>query len=138
MTYYDSEYATIKYFPEEKLMFTQYYGFTPSEEFRKILDAAMNLITTEKVELALGDNRNMKVIRPADQEYLNTVWFPEFFKISRIRKSASIQSTDIFNQMAAESILQKIEGQITFEFQYFDSIEKACQWLGVDPQILEV
>ncbi|HSI91815.1 MAG TPA: hypothetical protein VK927_11910 [Adhaeribacter sp.] len=136
MIYYDSEYATIQYFEKEKMLFTRYHGFTPSEELRKIMDLVLELITSREVELSLSDNRNMKVIRPADQEYINTVWFPKFLKVSRIRKAASIESTDIFNKMSRENILKKIEGQIPFEIHYFDSIESACEWLGVDPQII--
>lgn len=136
MIFYNSEYVTIKYFEKEKLVFTQYHGFTPTEELRKVLSLGLNLIRTKDVELALGDNREMKVIRPADQEYINNVWFPEFLKSSRIRKSATLESTDIFNRMATENILSKIEGLIPFEIQYFDSLEKACQWLGIEPQLL--
>jgi hypothetical protein len=138
MIYYDSEYLTIKYFEKEKLTFTQYHGFTPSEELRKVLNLSLELIANHEVELSLNDNRNMKVIRPADQEYINNVWFPQFLKLSKIRKSATIESTDIFNKMATENILTKIEGLIPFEIQYFDSIENACKWLGVDPLILEL
>lgn len=137
MIYYQSEYVTIKYFAKEKLVFTQYHGFTPSDELRKILDLSLVLLSTKEVELGLGDNRDMKVIRPADQDYINNVWFPRFLKLSKIRKSATIESTDIFNRMATENILTKIEGRIPFEIQYFDSLETACEWLGVDPSILE-
>lgn len=138
MIYYESDYVSIQYFEEEKLVFSQYHGFTPSEELRKILDEMLNLFTTKEVELALADNRNMKVIRPADQEYIQTVWFPQILKLSKIRKSATIESTDIFNKMATESIRSKVEGLLTFEIHYFDAIEPACEWLGVDPEILMV
>jgi hypothetical protein len=136
MVYYESEYATMKYFEREKLVYTRHHGFTPSEELRRILDASLELVSTEDVELGLGDSRHMKVIRPADQEYINTVWFPELLKVSKIRKSATIESTDVFNQMATKSILQVIGDRIPFEFQYFDSLGEACAWLGIDPEIL--
>ncbi|WP_156180505.1 hypothetical protein [Rufibacter radiotolerans] len=126
----------MKYFERERLVFTQYHGFTPSEELRRILAAVLDLVSTKEVELGLGDSRNMKVIRPADQEYINTVWFPEFLRLSKIRKSASIESTDVFNRMATKNILQTIGDRIPFEFQYFDSLKEACHWLGVDPAIL--
>ncbi|WP_345161488.1 hypothetical protein [Nibribacter koreensis] len=126
----------MSYFEREKLVFTVYHGFTPSDELRRILDASLELVATKDVELGLGDNRNMKVIRPADQEYINTVWFPEFLRLSKIRKSATIESTDVFNQMATKNILKVIGDRIPFEFQYFDSLEDACAWLGIDPEIL--
>ncbi|GGK74262.1 hypothetical protein ACD591_07175 [Rufibacter glacialis] len=67
MAYYDSEYATMKYFERGKLVFIQYHAFTPSEELRKILAAVLELVSTKEVVLGLGGSRNMKVIRPADR-----------------------------------------------------------------------
>lgn len=137
MIYYNSDRCTIKYFEKEKLAYTVYHGFTPSDELRKILDIALELIATKDVELGLADNRKMKVIRPADQEYINNIWFPEFLKVSKIKKSATIESQDVFNKMAMENILRSVQGRIPFEIRYFDSVSKACEWLNIDSKILE-
>lgn len=138
MIYYNSPYVTIKYFEKEKLVFTTYHGFTPTDELRKVLDLSLKLLSEKDVQLGLADNRKMKVIRPADQEYIQNEWFPKVLELSKIRKSATIESSDIFNKMARENILRKIETRISFEMQYFNSIEKACNWLQVDPKILDI
>lgn len=137
MIYFSSEHCTIKYFEKEKLVFSQYHGFTPSEELRKILDEMLQLISTKDVELSLSDRRKMKVIRPADQEYIKNIWFPKFLKLSKIKKAATIESEDVFNKISVENILKTINGQLPVDIHYFNSIEDACKWLNVDCKIIK-
>lgn len=138
MTCYDNEYITIKYFEKEKLLFSKYHGFVPSEEFRKILDFSIEVLSRYDIELGLADQVEMKAIRPADQDYVNNIWFPQFLEVSKIVKSATVESTDVFNKMATDSLLKKLEGKIPFEIHFFNSIEKACQWLNVDMNIISL
>lgn len=137
MIYYNSEHCTINYFEKEKLVFTRYHGFTPSEELRKILDIMLKLLSEKEVELSLSDRRQMKVIRPADQEYINTVWFPKFLSLAKIKRSATVESTDFFNKMSVDKILKTVGDKLPFQIHTFDSLENACRWLNVDPKLIE-
>ena len=79
----------------------------------------------------------MKAIRPADQDYINNEWLPELIKKAKLKKSASIQSNDVFAKMAVENILRKADGLIKFDTHYFDTIDDACKWLGIDRKIID-
>ena len=132
MNVFDKDYVTISYDPRQKLVKTTWHGFVNSREYREVLDFSLDFFKNNEVLYSFSDNRQMKAIRPVDQEYTNEHFLPEFFKVATIKKSAVIISEDVFNRMATDSMLVKANDFIKFDMRYFDTEEEAMKWLKED------
>ncbi len=129
MIFFERPYVTIEYIPEDKLSLTTWKGFANSDQYREAVNAGIDLLRKHDVLLAVSDNTNMKAIRPADQDWVNEVALPEALKISKITRSATVVSTDIFNRMAMDRMLSRIESPLPLEYEFFDNIEDAMAWV---------
>ena len=132
MIYFENEAAILYVFPERNFAATQWKGFASSAMLREVLQKALDLISDHAVYYWLSDNRNMKVIRPADQEYINTEWLQEFISRSEVRKSASLEPEDVFGKISTENIKRVADQLIPFDTAFFNNLEEATQWLGVE------
>lgn len=132
MVYFENEAAVLYVFPEKHLTVTQWKGFASSQVLRDILDKARQLLTEYPIYYALGDNRKLKVIRPADQDYINNEWMPEVLKNNQLRKSATIESEDIFGKISNDNIVRAADQYINFDIAFFNNMEDAVSWLGVE------
>jgi hypothetical protein len=135
MNVLDKSYVTISYDPNLKLLKTVWKGFANSDEYRAVLDFSLEFFKNNEVFYSFSDNRQMKAIRPTDQEYTNENFLPTFFKISTIKKSAVIISEDVFNRMATDSMLVKANDFIKFDMRYFDTEKEAMNWLKADSPV---
>lgn len=132
MIYFENEAATLHCFPDKNLAVAHWKGFANSENLREVLDKCVEILDKYTIYYWLSDNRNMKVIRPADQEYIATIWLGKVLEKAEIKKSASIQSEDVFNKISVENILRTAEPVIPFERKDFIRIDEAVEWLGVE------
>ncbi len=77
---------------------------------------------------------NLKVLHPADSEWVNSEFAKQMYH-KGIRRIAMIVPKDVFAQMAATSFGKAVDtkqqkGEITDTIvQYFDNEEKAKEWL---------
>jgi hypothetical protein len=122
-------FASIHYDEKQKLLKTVWNGFANGEEYRAFLNTLLDFYKKHEVLYSFSDNRNMKAIRQVDQEWTNDVFLAEFFKISTIKRAATIVSEDIFNRMAVDNIMIKANKHITFDMKFFDSENQAIKWL---------
>jgi hypothetical protein len=136
MKVFHKDYVTVFYFEDKSLVVIKWHGFANSAEYRALLDKLLEVATTTRAKHWLADNTNMRVIRPVDQEYTNTVWFPEFIKTD-IQKLAIVTSTDFFNRLAVDKILTRASGIIKFDTMYFDNMAEALEWLGVSRDVIK-
>ncbi|WP_192821243.1 STAS/SEC14 domain-containing protein [Rufibacter sp. LB8] len=132
MEYFKNAHITISYDPARQLVQTRWKGFVNSEEYREILGVYLNLIKVKPVTRWLADNTHAKAIRPADQEWTAQEWVPRFSEAGGVKRMAVILSTDIFNKMAVENIVQKGGMDIAFDTHYFDNEEDALAWVMQD------
>lgn len=138
MIYFENEAATIFVLPEKKLAVTKWKGFASTDELRTLLDEALNLIDNYTIHYWLNDNRFMKVVRPADQEFVVNEWLPKYLQKAEIKKSVTIESEDIFSKMSSESILRKADKMIHFDMATFTTYPEAIAWLGVELREAEI
>lgn len=106
---------------------TEWLDFANSEQLRASLTEALRLGRQHRVQGWIGNNQKMRTIRPADQDWMNEVWFPEFAKLG-VQRLAVVISQDALNQMGINNILQRATGHTPFDTQYFASPEEARQW----------
>lgn len=108
---------------------TEWLDFANSEQIRSSLTEALRLGRQYRIRGWIGNNLKMRTIRPADQDWMNNVWFPEFAKLG-VQRLAVVVSQDALNQMGINNILQRASAHTPFDTQYFASPDEARQWAG--------
>jgi hypothetical protein len=98
-----------------------------SAEFRQGLSKGLATLQEHKLHKWIGDCTFLGAIDQADQEWSNSVWFPQALGAG-ITKMGVIVSDDIFNQLSVEEIMNKVEGT-GFTSQYFPVLSQAVAWM---------
>jgi hypothetical protein len=106
---------------------TEWLGFVNSEQLRASLTEALRLARLHRVKGWVANNTLLRTIRPADQDWINQVWFPEFSKLG-VRRLAIIESQDALNRMGISNIIQRATEHIPFDTQYFSNADEARRW----------
>lgn len=132
MIYFENEAATIFVLPEKNLAVTKWKGFASTEELRSLLAEALNLLDNYIIHYWLNDNRLMKVVRPADQEFVVNEWLPKYLQKCQVKKSVTIESEDIFSKMSSDNMLRKADKMIPFDMATYKTYKQAIAWLGVE------
>ena len=103
-------------------------GFLSSEEFREATIMSVRMMDKFKPLRWLADNRRMRAIRQADQEWFAAYTLPRL-QAGSIRRSATVVSEDIFNKMAVEQFLKRADHLGDIVMKEFDNIEEALAWV---------
>ena len=111
---------------------TEWLGFCNSAELRLALQQSLVLARRHRVRGWIGNNRQMRTIRPNDQDWINEIWFPEFARLG-VQRLAVVVSSDALNQMGVDSILQRATAHAPFETHYFSDIAEARLWVSEAP-----
>jgi hypothetical protein len=131
VVYFRNNYLTLYYHAAESLGHPVWTGFASGEEHRNSVLECVKLIQEKKPQRWLTDNRKMKAVRKADQDWFTTEIIP-IMAASSLRKFAVIISEDIFNQMAVNNIYQQTTRINNFEMKFFDNEVTALTWLKQD------
>ena len=106
-------------------------GYAPSPVFRGILEDAMGSVRTYGITRWLADLRDMKAILRQDELWTVQEWFPKLASAG-LRRMAILTSTDYFNQMSVDRIMNDAAPVIPFIVSYFDDPDMANIWLASD------
>jgi hypothetical protein len=128
---FDEEYLKLYYNPAKNQARAVWNGFVSGNIFHRACIACQDLMDERKVLYWLADNRKMKSIRAADQEWFMKEIVPRICA-SPLRKMATLVSEDIFNQMAIDLLFIKKNHIIRFDNHYFKNEEEALVWLAQD------
>ncbi len=128
ITYFQNHVVTITYDPEWKLGTAVWEGFLSSHEFREAVFMCLRLIEERKPLRWLGDNRKMKVIRQADQDWFVANALPQI-QTCTIRRHATLVSEDIFNKMAVEQMIRRVDDIEALYLKDFDNKLQALAWV---------
>ena len=124
---YRTSYLYLHHNPEGATLETEWLGFVNSEQLRSSLNEALRLARLHRVKGWIANNTLLRTIRPADQDWINEVWFPEFAKLG-VQRMAIIISQDGLNQMGIQNIMQRATEHVPFDTQYFASADEARRW----------
>lgn len=109
-------------------VFCTYAGLLSTEEFKEIANKQIEIIVTKELKKALNDIKEMKVLKPDIQEWINTVWFPKA-QNAGLKYFAFVVPDDIFGKISMEGANKNAVNEFGIEIHYFTSIEKAKSWL---------
>ena len=128
ITYFQNQVITLTYEPEWELGTAAMQGFLSSQEFREAVMMCTQLMEDKKPLRWLADNRKMKAIRQADQEWFMAHALPKL-QASTIRRNATVVSEDIFNKMAVAQIVKRADNLGNMWLQEFTDKQQALTWL---------
>jgi hypothetical protein len=124
---YTTSFVQLHHHPAAATLETEWLGFVNSEQLRGSLTEALRLGRQHRVQGWVANNTLLRTIRPADQDWINQQWFPEFAKLG-VQRLAIIESQDALNRMGIATIMQRATAHAPFDTQYFAGAEQARRW----------
>jgi hypothetical protein len=127
MTILDSEYATLWYYPEPKIVRHVFHKFIYGEEFRTVLNKGAEIFHQYGAKKWLSDDRNNSALPTADTEWAMTDWFPRVFAFGW-KYWAIVMPDKVVGQFNMNRFMKRYidEG---LSIQVFDDPDEAMKWL---------
>jgi hypothetical protein len=76
ITILDNDYATLMYYPDQKIVHHVFHKPISGQEFRSVLNRGADLLREHGASKWLSDDRNNSMLSPEDTEWSKTDWFP--------------------------------------------------------------
>jgi hypothetical protein len=127
---YQTTYLILHHEPANSTIETEWLGFVNSEQLRSSLTETMRLCRLHRIKGYIANNTLLRTIRPADQDWINEVWFPDFAKLGVLRL-AIIESQDGLNRMGIENIMKRATEHTPFDTHYFAEATEARSWAAI-------
>jgi hypothetical protein len=129
---YRTSFVQLHHDPAGATLETEWLGFVNSEQLRTSLVEALRLARQHHVKGWVANNTLLRTIRPADQDWINQEWFPEFARLG-VQRLAITESQDALNRMGITTIMQRATEHIPFDTQYFADASAARHWAAGAP-----
>ncbi len=126
-TIIDTEYVTLKCYPEHKLARHEFHKFIHGEEFRNVLRTGLDIIKQYGITKWLSDDRNNSALPTEDLHWSMEYWLPHAFNLGW-RYWAIIMPDKIAGQLSMNRLLKMVidKGMV---IQVFEDADEAMQWL---------
>lgn len=134
---YHTSFVQLHHDPAGATLETEWLGFVNSEQLRTSLTEALRLARQHHTKGWIANNTLLRTIRPADQDWINKEWFPEFAKLG-VRRLAIVESQDALNRMGITNIIQRATEHIPFDTQYFSDVTTARRWAASAPAAVQL
>jgi hypothetical protein len=127
---YRTSYLLLHHDPTGHTLETEWQGFVNSEQLRTSLTEVLRLARQHRIQGYVANNTLLRTIRPADQDWINEQWFPEFAKLG-VKRLAIVVSQDGLNRMGVSNIMQRATAHAPYDTQYFADADEARRWASV-------
>jgi len=125
---HNEKHCSISLMEDVPCLFIIWKGCAPTDEFIRACDKALEIMKKHKLKKILTDNTQAKVVSVENQKWLNEQWLPRAERIGYYASASVITDKEVFVKYALENIT-KTRDKAKFKVQFFDSIDKAKQWL---------
>jgi hypothetical protein len=119
--------AVVTWDAESSAVYIDWSSWADPTEFEMLLEAGIRALTEHHATRCLADCRNMKSVKPADQEWLDRNWFPRAYAAGLRRMAVVVPYTGL-SRMRIDGILETAP-ESKLEVQYFGTVENATEWL---------
>jgi ribonucleotide reductase alpha subunit len=127
ITVLDTDYATLWYYPESKVIHHVFHRYIHGQHFRGVLEAGLEALKQHGGTKWLSDDRNNSTIPTEDLVWTFENWSPRCVQAGW-KHWGLILPTKIGGQMSMNRTMQRyIDMGISVEI--FDDPDKAMQWL---------
>ena len=124
---YRTSYLLLHHDPISNVLETEWQDFVNSDQLRVSLTEVLRLARQHRIQGYVANNTLLRTIRPADQDWINEHWFPEFAKLA-VQRLAIVVSQDAMNRMGVDNIMQRATAHIPFDTQHFAGADEARRW----------
>jgi hypothetical protein len=123
----DTEYATLWYYPDEKIVHHQFHKFIHSKEFRQVLERGLEIFKQNGAQKWLSDDRMNSALTTADTEWGQQDWFPRVFQAGW-KYWAIVMPDKVVGKMNMQRFIDAYSTQgLTIDI--FDNPDEALKWL---------
>ncbi|HEY1419269.1 MAG TPA: STAS/SEC14 domain-containing protein [Candidatus Dormibacteraeota bacterium] len=106
-------------------------GWADSAEFQAASEAVIEGLRAHRASRLLGNGRNLRVVKQADQDWMSDDWMPRAIAAG-LRRMALVIPKSVLARMNLEQMVGKApEGKL--ETAYFETLEEARAWLNLSP-----
>jgi hypothetical protein len=123
----DTDYATLWYHPDKKIVHHQFHKFIHSKEFRHVLEQGLEIFEQNGAQKWLSDDRMNSALPIADSEWGQKDWFPRVFQ-SGWKYWAIVMPDKVAGKMNMQRFIDAYSTQgLTIDI--FDEPDEALKWL---------
>ncbi len=127
MTILDTDYATLWYYPEAKIVRHVFHKFIYGKEFRDVLNKGVEILQTYGAQKWLSDDRKNSALATEDYEWSLNEWFPQAFN-SGWKYWAIVMPDKAVGQLNMNRIM-KTNIERGLSIQVFEDADEALTWL---------
>jgi len=131
LTLLDTDYATLWYYPEGKIVRHQFNKFIHGEHFRGVLETGLQALQQHGAAKWLSDDRRNSAIPTSDLTWTFEDWSPRCIQAGW-KHWAVIMPTKTGGQMTMERTIKQY-AEMGVEVQIFDDPDEALAWLESIP-----
>jgi hypothetical protein len=126
-TILDTDYATLWYYPEEKIVYHVFHKYIYGQEFRDVLEKGTAIFKQYGAQKWLSDDRLNSALPPADVDWSMNDWFPRAFA-SGWKYWAIVMPDKVAGQMNMNRFMKRYI-ELGLNIQVFDDSAEALKWL---------
>lgn len=123
----DTEYATLWYHPDTKIVHHVFHKFIYGEEFRSILNTGLEAFKLHGAQKWLSDDRKNSATPTADLEWSMQDWFPRAFN-SGWKYWAIVMPDKVAGKLNMQRFM-KTYAELGLTIEIFDDPDEAMTWL---------
>lgn len=129
-TVYSNEFVKISFDSASRVLFQEWSGFCPGDEFKAAIDAVFNYMTENSIYKTVCDVRYQRVVPPSCQKYV------EEKVLNFIKTYGAFYSAFVVLEKSAGGICARLyDFKITQKLNYrinnfFNSVDEAESWLS--------
>lgn len=126
-TILDTDYATLWYHPDNKIVHHQFHKFIYGQEFRQILEKGLEIFKQHDAQKWLSDDRLNSTLTAEDSEWGQKDWFPRVFEAGW-KYWAIVMPDKIVGKMNMQRFIDAYSTQ-GLTINIFDDADEALKWL---------
>ena len=123
----DTEYATLWYYPESRIVRHKWKKFIHGDEFRNVLENGLEIFKKESANKWLSDDRENSALPTEDVDWAKNDWFPRVFGAGW-KYWAIVLPEKVVGQMNMQRFIEPYS-EVGLTVQVFDDPEEAQKWL---------
>jgi hypothetical protein len=123
----DTEYATLWYYPEDKIVHHQFHKFIHGNEFRQVLEKGLEIFRQNGAQKWLSDDRKNSTLTAEDGAWAVNVWSVDVLDAGW-KFWAIVMPDKIVGKLNMQRFIEMYsEKGLTIDI--FDDPDEALQWL---------
>ena len=126
-TILETDYATLWYYPDTKIVHHQFHKFIHGEKFREVLEKGLEVFRERGASKWLSDDRKNSALPQADAEWGLGDWNPRVFK-EGWKYWAVVMPDKVAGQMNLNRLMKE-NIDLGLTVKAFEDPEEAMAWL---------